>query len=143
MHVSLELNFMITTPVFQLYPWSQVVIDHKSQATIILSLYIYSYLHYTMSNSIKVCKVQWSYISYVLLLQTAQYCPSASGSKGGREESMFPKRLAPNIMSLASSFLMTPQELRSTIWSTSTEKMLSVSTQRSSRSGLLEGESSR
>ena len=41
MCVSPELNFMITTPVFQLYPWSQVVIDHKSQATIILSLYIY------------------------------------------------------------------------------------------------------
>ena len=68
-------------------------------------------IHYTMYVQLKwlkrssVCNVLWSYISYVLSLQTAQQCQSASSSKGEREKSIFPKRLAPNTTILASFIL--------------------------------------
>ena len=79
-------------------------------------------------------------IVFLLPLQTAQLCWSASGSEGGRKRSTLLRRLAPNTMTLAFSSWMTPMELESETWNLSTTKMPSGSTRRSSKSGLLGGE---
>ena len=130
---------------------SDTNISHATWVTTLLlkQPIFFSVIHYTMYVQLKwlkrssVCNVLWSYISYVLSLQTAQQCQSASSSKGEREKSIFPKRLAPNTTILASFSWRTWLELRSIIWNAGIEKMLSVSTQRSSMSGSHEGESSR